>query len=130
TNGKNMKKMTMLMALLVLAGCAGGSAGLRETDLRDPDFFRTERTIPLTFPKIQMALFKHKNACGSAPQFSMDRYQTGYGSIIDKRAGTEGFEQAVLVDLVQYQATMMDDPRTKATVYSYYANSAADAQID
>lgn len=125
-----MKKMTMLLALLVLAGCAGGSTGLRETDLRDPEFFRTERTIPLTFPKIQMALFKHKNACGSGPQFSVDKYQTGYGSIIDKPAGTESFEQAVLVDLVQYQATMMDDPRTKAKVYSYYANAAADAQID
>ena len=130
-NGKkNMQKITMLTALLVLAGCATDTAGLRTVDLRDPEFFRTERTIPMTFPKIQMALFKHQDACGSSPEFSMDPRETNYATIIDRPVGAEGLEQAVLVDLVQYQATMMDDPRTKAQVYTYYADTATEQRID
>jgi hypothetical protein len=130
-NGKkNMQKMMILTALLVLAGCATDTAGLRVVDLRDPEFFRTERTIPMTFPKIQMALFKHQDACGSAPEFSMDPRETNYATIIDRPAGAEGLEHAVLVDLVQYQATMMDDPRTKSQVYTYYADAAAEQRVD
>lgn len=125
-----MKKITMLMALLVLAGCAGSSAGLREVDLRDESFFRTERTIPLTFPKIQMALFKHENACGSAPRFAMDRFQTGYATLIDKPADAENFEHAVLADLTQYQGSMMEEARTKAKVYTYFSGSASEERID
>ena len=125
-----MKTMMLLMALLTLAGCATDATGLRVVDLRDPKFFRTERTIPMTFPKIQMALFKHQNACGSAPEFAMDPRETNYATIIDKPADAEGFEQAVLVDVVQYQATMMEDPRSRARVYTYYADTATERRIN
>lgn len=127
---KKMKKIAMLLALTVLGGCAAGPAGLRVVDLRDPQYFRGEHTIPLTFPKIQMALFKHQAACGSAAQFSMDPRQTGYATLIDQPAGDANFEHAVLVDLTQYQATMMEESRTKAKVYTYYADSATKKRID
>ncbi len=127
-NGK-MKKIAMCMALAVLAGCAATPKGLRVVDLRDPEYFRAEHIIPLTFPKIQMALFKHQAACGSAPEFSMDARQTNYATIIQKPAGASTFERAVLADLTQFQGTMMSDSRTRAQVYSYYADAAADKQI-
>lgn len=130
-NGKNnMKKMTIIVAALVLAGCAAGAAGLRLVDLRDPKYSRGERTIPLTFPKIQMALFKHKDACGSAPHFSVDARQTNYATIIERPEGAENFERAVLVDLVQYQSTMMEDARTRGQIYTYYTDTATKNRVD
>ena len=125
-----MKKMTIMAAALVLAGCAAGAAGLRLVDLRDPKYSRGERTIPLTFPKIQIALFKHKDACGSAPHFSVDPRQTNYATIVDKPADAESFEQAVLVDLVQYQSTMMDEERTRGQIFTYYADTATKKRVD
>lgn len=127
---KKMKKIAMLAALAVLGGCAAGSAGLRAVDLRDPMYLRTERTIPLTFPKIQMALFKHQAACGNAPQFSMDPRQTGYATVVYRPEGAVNFDQAVLVDLIQYQETMMEESRTKTKVYTYYADPATKKRID
>lgn len=127
---QNMKKTVMLMALAMLAGCATGPAGLRMTDLRDPQYLRTERTIPLTYPKIQMALFKHQAACGSAPQFSLDPRQTSYATIVQQPAGAVNFEHAILVDLTSYQGTMMEESRIKAKVYAYYADSATKKRID
>ncbi len=131
---ETMKKMAMLAALsAILAGCATGPtgpAGLRESDLRDPKFFRAERVLPLSFPKIQMALFKHQAACGSAPVFSMDARQTNYATIVQKPAGAVNFEHAVLADLEQLQDTMMAPSRAKATVYTYYADAATIKQID
>lgn len=126
----NMKKMAMFIAVMALAGCSTGPAGLRAVDLRDPAYFRTERTIPLTFPKIQMALFKHQNACGSAPEFSMDPLQTNYATITQRPANATSFEHAVMADLTQYQATMMEESRTKAQVYTYYADGDTKRRID
>lgn len=127
---KNMKKSVMLMALAVLAGCAANPAGLRMTDLRDPQYLRTERTIPLTFPQIQQALFKHQAACGSAAQFSVDARQTSYATMVDRPAGAVNFQDAILVDLTQYQGTMMEEWRVKTKVYTYYADSATENRID
>ncbi|SHI26765.1 hypothetical protein [Pollutimonas bauzanensis] len=125
-----MKKIAMCMALAVLAGCAATPQGLREVDLRDPKYFRAEHIIPLPFPKIQMALFKHQAACGSAPEFFMDPRQTNYATIIQKPAGASSFERAVLADLVQLQGTMMAESRVRAQVYTYYTDAAAEKQIN
>jgi hypothetical protein len=125
-----MRKIAMFAAAVALAGCATNPEGLREYDLRDPQYFRTERTIPLPFPKIQMALFRHKAACGTAPEFFMDPRQTNYGTLVQKPEGAVNLEDAVLADLVQYQGTMHEESRVKAKVYSYYSDSAADKRVE
>ncbi len=125
-----MKRIAMFAALMALAGCASNPAGVREYDLRDPRYFHSERTLPLTFPKIQMALFKHKAACGSAPEFAMDPHQTNYATIIQKPEGAVSLEDAVLTDLVQYRGAAMEESRVKAKVYSYYSDSAADKRVE
>lgn len=118
------------MALAVLAGCAADTAGLRATDLRDPQYLRAERTISLTFPQIQQALFKHQAACGSAAVFSLDERQTSYATIVARPAGAVNFQNALLVDLTQYQGTIMEEWRVKTKVYAYYADSATEKRID
>ncbi|RTZ44387.1 hypothetical protein EKL30_07340 [Candidimonas sp. SYP-B2681] len=125
-----MKRIVMFAAVVVLAGCATKQAGVREYDLRDPQYFHTERTLPLTFPKIQMALFKHKTACGSAPKFSMDPRQTNYATIIDLPEDAVSLERAVLADLIQLQGTMMEESRVRVKVYSYYSDAAADKRVE
>lgn len=125
-----MKKLAALVALTVVAGCASTAAtGLRLNDLREPRFLRSEQSIPLTYPKIQMALFKHQEACGSAPVFAMEPGKTAYATIIDQPPGATGYEQAILLDLTRYEGTMLSEPRVEAVAYSYYANAETDKRI-
>lgn len=125
-----MKTMAMLAAAAILAGCAATPQGLRIGDVRDPAYFRGERVIPLTFPKIQMALFKHEAACGASAKFTLDPRQTGYATLTQMPEPSASYERAIVVDLTQYQGTMMADDRVKAQVYSYYADSATKARIE
>ena len=125
------KKNTALLAVttLLIAGCASTSQGLRITDLRSPDYFRGDYFISSTFPKIQRALFKHQAACGVDVQLVMDPYQTNYATLVQKPEASTSYEQAIIMDLTQYQANMLAEERVKAEVYSYYANSAAENRI-
>lgn len=125
-----MKKMALMLAVAVVAGCAAPSQGLRLTDLRSPTYFRGERTISMNFPKIQRALFKHQAACGTAPQFAMDPRQTNYATITDRPDGAQGYEQAVIVDLTQYQPNLMSEERARANIYSYYADNETKRRIE
>lgn len=127
-----IKMMGAAMGVALLAGCASGSggAGLRASDLRDPAFFRSERTVPLTFPKIQMALFKHQAACGGpAFKFAMDPGETAYATITDKPADSNSYEHAVLADLIQFQASMFQEARVRMRVYTYYADDQSEQRI-
>jgi hypothetical protein len=121
--------MSAAIGVALLAACASGGTGLRASDLRDPAYFRSERTIPLTFPKIQMALFKHQAACGTLFKFAMDPRETAYATITYKPAGTESYERAVLADLVQYQASMFEEARVKMRVYTYYADDESEQRV-
>lgn len=125
-----MKTSVLLFAAAVLAGCASTPEGLRMVDLREPAYFRGEHSIPLTFPRIQAALFKHEAACGSAPTFAMDPGQTSYATITDKPDGETSYENAVVADLTQYQPSMMEEARARAKVYSYYSDSATKERIE
>jgi hypothetical protein len=129
-SNQKIRIMGAAMCVALLAGCASGSSGLRAGDLRDPAYFRTERTLPLTFPKIQQALFKHQAACGSTFTFAMDPRETAYGTITDKPAGTDSYERAVLADLVQFQASMFQESRVRMRVYTYYADEGSKQRID
>jgi hypothetical protein len=125
-----MKKMTVMLGLVLLAGCASQPAGLRETDLRDREFLRGERYINLSFAKMQGALFKHQAACGEAPIFRMDSGHTSYASVVYTPAGTDSLEQAVLLDLVQHKSNFLHDERAKALIYTYYMNAEVQDRID
>lgn len=125
-----MKKTGIVLALALLAGCAGNQAGLRETDLRDPELMRGEKFINLNLPRIQGALFKHQAACGNAPTFKMDPGHTSYATIIYRPDGTESLDQAVMLDLIQHKENFLHDERVKALVYTYYFNPQVEERID
>lgn len=120
----------MLATAAILAGCVATPQGVRIVDVRDPTHFQGERVIPLTFPKIQAALFKHQAACGAAATFTLDPMQTSYATITDMPAGATSYENAIVVDLTQYRAGYLADERVKAQVYSYYSDSATKTRID
>src|SRR3546814_2177225 len=76
-----MKTMALLAAITILAGCAAAPSGVSIDDVRSPAYFRGERTIPLTFAKIQMALFKHEAACGTSAKLVLEPRETNYATI-------------------------------------------------
>ncbi len=119
-----------LTALALLAGCASSSSGLRMTDLRESTYFRGERVLPGNFPQLQMALFKHEQACGSAPKFTLDKNQTSYATVIDMPEPSSSYERAVMIDLIQYKPNYLSDDRVKAKAYSYYADTATLQRIE
>src|SRR3546814_8638922 len=93
-----MKKGMALLALLVLTGCANNTNGIRAKDLRSDVYFREERVLPMTFPQIQMALFKHEAACGSAPKFALEPGQTAYAKLSDQPLGSNDRQQIIVAD--------------------------------
>ena len=118
-----MKKLAMVLAIAVLGGCAATPHEFRPGDLREPLYLRTERSIPLTFAQIQMALFKHKATCGWGPEFVLDPYQTAYATIYYKPGPTAEPNRTMIADL-----TFLANAPVRAQVYSYYAD--ADEQVN
>ncbi|MGB6103233.1 MAG: hypothetical protein WBF88_05215 [Pusillimonas sp.] len=134
-----MKKSMALLALLLLAGCANNGVGSGAMALRDDANFRGQRVLPMTFPQIQMALFKHEAACGTAPQFALEPGQTAYATLTDKPLVGTSYRDAVLAELMYYRASDLGswlakdeerDWRTRAKIYSYYTGTEIDARID
>ncbi|NYT86643.1 hypothetical protein [Pollutimonas harenae] len=134
-----MKNGVALLALLTLAGCANNTNGIRAADLRSDAYFRTERVLPMTFPQIQMALFKHEAACGSAPKFALEPGQTALARLSDEPLGSTDRREIIVADLMHFRSSdvggwMAPDEdrnyRTRAKVYSYYAGSEIDTRIE
>lgn len=125
-----LRAAIVLTAVAGLAACASTPTGLRMSDLRDPVYFRGDRVLPGNFPELQMALFKHEQACGYAPKFSLDKDQTSYATIVEMPEPSSSYERAVLIDLVQYKPGYFADNRMKAKAYSYYADSATLGRIN
>lgn len=115
-----MKKFAIVLAAAMLGGCATGPVKFRASDVRQPQYLRAERKIPLNFPKIQMALFKHKQVCGWAPEFVMDEGQTSFATVYYKPTPTSKDDRTIVVDL-----TFLQDGSVRAQAYSYYANAGA-----
>ena len=118
-----MKKLAMVLAIALLGGCAATPLEFRPGDVREPMYLRAERSIPLTFPKIQMALFKHKAACGWGPEFVLDPEQTAYATIYYKPSPTAKPNRTMIADL-----TFLANGPVRAQVYSYYAD--VDQQVN
>jgi len=114
-----MKKQATLAVLALLAGCASAPThGPGINDLRDPQYLRAERKIPMTFAKIQMALFEHQKTCGAGPEFRRDQSSPSYASIVQKLEPSAQWDRTILVDLV-----LLQNAPVRATAYSYYAGN-------
>jgi hypothetical protein len=125
-----VKALMTSLAIVTLAGCATGSQGLREGDLRNENYYRGERFISaMTFPKLQQALFKHEAACGKAPIFKMDERQTGYATLWLHDENSTDLRDSIMVDLTALQSGMMAGERVKAQTYSYYNTSEAKRRV-
>lgn len=127
-----MKVLLSTLAVVLLAGCASGSSSSGQSldDLRKPLFFKVERTIPLTFPEIQMALIRHQRLCGTAPVFTMNEGQTAYGTLVQQANPGDSIDQAILVDLTWLQPSWrQEETRVKAEVFSRYSGRAVDERI-
>src|SRR3546814_1996945 len=59
----------------------------------------------MTFPQIQMALFKHEAACGSAPKFALEPGQTAYAKLSDQPLGSNDRQQIIVADLMYYRGS-------------------------
>ena len=127
---ESMKKLSMLVAAFVLSGCAVDSTGLRPERLIRPDNLRTERILPMTFPEIQMALFKHESECGNAPVFKVKEGQTSYATITEHDVADQPWNEVIVFDLAWLQPTWRFDTRTRVFVYSIYSNSEVRQRID
>lgn len=125
-----MKTLYALMTALVLSGCAADSSGLRPDNLRKSEFLRTERNLPMTFPEIQMALFKHDAACGSAPVFKMKDGETSYATVTESDSADQSWNKTILFDLMWLQGTWRYETRTRVYVYSFYSDSDVKRRID
>lgn len=124
-----MKKLSVLFAAIILSGCAVESTGLRPEQLTRPQHLRTERILAMTFPEIQMALFKHEEACGPGPVFKMKEGQTSYATVTEHDADQQPWNQTIIFDLMWLQPTWRYDTRTRVSVYSFYSDSDVKQRI-
>lgn len=119
-----MKKLIMLAAMLMLAGCAASQAGLRLNDLRTSDYLRIERTVPFTsFANIQMALFKHQAACGGDITFTASPRNASYAIVSNHTPPAADWRNTIVIDL-----TLMEASPVRARAYSYHAGTEAQIQ--
>ncbi len=125
-----MKKLLAFLALIVLSGCAVDGTGLRPDRLATPEHLRTERTLPMTFPEIQMALFKHDAACGSGPVFKMKEGQTSFATVTEHDTADMPWNQTILLDLTWLKGTLRYETRTRVNVYSFYGDADINRRID
>lgn len=125
-----MKARFLTLGLaLVLAGCGSTVERSPFDDLRAERFLRTERTVFMTFPQIQQALFKHQAACGVIYTFALEPRETSYATITYQPDPALQGEEPVLVDMVWYQGTWRNDERVKTKVYTPYDNSIISRRI-
>lgn len=125
-----MKKPFTLLAAIALAGCTIASDSSRMDELRKPDHLRTERNLPMTFPEIQMALFKHQDICGSGPEFQMKEGETSYATVMERDGANMPWNEVILFDLTWLKGSWRADSRSRVRVYSFYSDSDVRRRID
>ncbi|HEU0230506.1 MAG TPA: hypothetical protein VFR20_08035 [Burkholderiaceae bacterium] len=118
-----MRKPLLCLGVVVLAGCAAPHGLTRYVDLHSEDHLRAQRHILMDFPKIQMALFEHQRACGSAPVFTRSSKDPSYAMITQKLSPGADWKNTIEVDLA-----LLGDLTVQAKAYTYHAG--LEAQID
>ena len=124
--------LSVLLSALVLAACATAfsSDDPHLRDLRDPDYLRTERTLEMTFPQIQMALFRHDRVCGNAPTFRMRENETSFATIIEHGSEERSWNERIAFDLTWFQPSLRYGMRTRVEVYSFFSDGSVRRRID
>ena len=125
-----MKVLMSVGLVLALGGCAAGTQRSPFDDLRNERNLRTERTVYLTFPQIQQALFKHQAACGVSYTFALEPRQTSYATVVYQPGPDSPDEAAMLVEMAWYQGSWRTEERVKMKIYTAYGNSAVADRID
>lgn len=125
-----MKTIIIGCLLMLLASCGTSDPSQRHTDaLRQEQYERTERTLGMTFPEIQQALFRHERYCGQAPVFEMKEGEASYATIKEANSEQLPWNQRILVDLMWLEPSMRQETRTRAQVYSFFSNKAIKTRI-
>ncbi|HEY9281409.1 MAG TPA: hypothetical protein VIP51_15165 [Eoetvoesiella sp.] len=122
-----MKKLASIISVILLAGCAASTTGLRPNDLETSDRLRAERTLPLSFVQVQQAVLKHKSICGQGPEFAVDSGHPGLARVIQKLTPDAQLEHSLVMTLI-LRPTEEDKFSVKTHVYSYYAVSDEQVQ--
>ena len=125
-----MKRLFAIFAAVVLSGCAVESTGLRPEQLTMSEHLRTERTLDMTFPEIQMVLFQHEDACGPGPVFKMKEGETSFATVTEHDVENLPWNQAIIFDLKWLQPTLRYGTRTRVSVYSFYSDTEVKERID
>lgn len=128
-----LRLLSVLAIGVVVTACAApdGPRNVQPEDLRKSTHFITERLFSdLDFPTLQRNLFKHRDACGSAPRFVMHEMETGYASLIETAEIPESYENVVMMDLIQYPESWRSPKRVALRAYSYYYNDDVQRRVD
>ncbi|HLR13466.1 MAG TPA: hypothetical protein VK104_07615 [Burkholderiaceae bacterium] len=125
-----MNKIIVGTLVVLLAGCGTTDRSQRHTDtLRQTQYQRTERTLQMTFPEIQQALFKHERHCGHAPVFTMKEGEASLATITEADIDDTPWNQRILVDLMWLEPSIRQETRTRAHVYSFFSNKEIKTRI-
>src|SRR3546814_14312372 len=57
-------------------------------------------------------------------------FRSNYATITQMPQPSASYEQAIVLELTQYQRSMMADERSKAKIYSYYADNDTKKRIE
>lgn len=126
-----LNRWTSVLSLVLLAGCAANApSGERYlNDLRNTDYLRTERTLEMTFPQIQMALFHHARVCGDGPVFRMKADEVSFATILEADSTARPWNEQIVFDLMWLQPSIRYETRTRVQVYSFFSDAAVKQRI-
>ncbi|MBV6274430.1 hypothetical protein KVP09_16170 [Alcaligenaceae bacterium CGII-47] len=105
-----------LVGLMGLAGCAGQPGVVPLSTLESPTYLVAQRRLPMDFPAIQQALFKHQAACNETFTFQGNPNSFSYAQVTYRPTPDAGWDRTILINLVFYQ-----NRSTRASAYSYYS---------
>lgn len=125
-----MKTLIAGAVIVLLAACGTTDSASRHTDaLRQAQYQRTERTLQMTFPEIQQALFRHDRHCGQAPVFRMKEDEASYATITEVDTDDRPWNQRILVDLTWLEPSVRHETRTRVHIYSFFSNKEIKRRI-
>ena len=124
-----MRKLFFTIIAIALSGCATDASDRHTDSLRQSQHLRTERTLHMTFPEIQQALFRHDRECGDAPVFTMKEDESSYATITEANVDDMPWNRRILIDLRWLEPSIRQETRTRAEVYSFYSNAQVKQRI-